>query len=185
MFGVADVAGGVWPGRAAAAFSKLTSADDLDAQGIAALLLPDIQAVFGTLGADRLPCAKLAAALGEMEGRPWAECGKHRKPISPKQLANQLPKFGVMPRNIRLGDDTRKGYALDDFKEAFEHFLASPPTDRHTATRPVNIGDSALSKPRQEKPCGALENAVAINNDGSCGGVAGPNGESPENILLL
>lgn len=123
LFAVAEVTGGDWPRRAADAFAKLTSDDDLDAQGIGATLLADIAGIFAATGEDKLPSAKLVSALVEIEGRPWAEFGKAQKPISPNQLAKQLRRFGVAPCTIRVGDETAKGYALSDFTDAFERFL--------------------------------------------------------------
>jgi hypothetical protein len=84
LLGIAKVAGGDWPSRAAEAFAKLTGTDDLDAHGIRTLLLADIAAVFNKERTDRIPSAKLAEELAAIEGRPWAEWGKHRKSISPK-----------------------------------------------------------------------------------------------------
>ena len=46
LFAIAEIAGGDWPERCAAAFIKLTSRDDLDAQGIGTMLLADIQQIF-------------------------------------------------------------------------------------------------------------------------------------------
>ena len=69
----------------------------------------------------------MAEGLAALEGRPWLEFGKARKPISANQLANQLRRFGVTPRTIRLATgNTAKGYHRDDFKEAFDRFLPPP-----------------------------------------------------------
>lgn len=173
LFAVAEIAGGDWPQRAAEAFTKLTSADDLDAQGIGATLLADIAAVFAAAKVDKLPSVKLAEMLGAIEGRPWAEFGKARNLISANQLANQLRRFGVAPHTIRVGNETPKGYALADFTEAFERFLPnSAVTARHTATTLEQIGDSPLSRPQQDQPRGVSENATSTNDDAACGVVA-------------
>jgi putative DNA primase/helicase len=127
LFAIAEIAEGDWPRRAAEAFAKLTSTEDLDAQGVGTTLLADIAAIFAAEGADRLPSAKLTESLAAIEGRPWAEWGKHRKPISPNQLAIQLRRFGVAPKGIRVGDETLRGYLLADFQEAFDRYLPKPP----------------------------------------------------------
>jgi len=135
LFAIAQVAGGDWPQRATKAFTKLTSKDDLDTQGVGTLLLADIADIFATENTDRLPSATLAELLAAIEGRPWAEWGKHRKPISPNQLANQLRAFGVSPDTIRIGDETPRGYLLTDFQEAFDRYLPKPPLPEcNTAT---------------------------------------------------
>jgi putative DNA primase/helicase len=127
LFTIAQVAGGDWPKRCADAFSKLTSTDDLDAHGIGTLLLADIAEIFDKEATEKIPSARLAEELSAIEGRPWAEWGKHRKPISPNQLASQLHRFGIKPHGIRVGDNTPRGYRLTDFQDAFERYLPKPP----------------------------------------------------------
>jgi hypothetical protein len=147
LFAIAEAAGGDWPQRVHAAFIALTASPDLDAQGVGTLLLSDIADLFAAENTDRLPSSKLAEALGAIEGRPWAEWGKHRRPISPNQLANQLRRFGVSSRVIRVGDETPRGYLLADFSEAFERYLPkSPLPECNTATTP---GKSPISKAQQ------------------------------------
>jgi putative DNA primase/helicase len=126
LFAIAEIVGGDWPRRAAEAFAKLTSTEDLDAQGVGSMLLADIAAVFNEKRADKLPSAELAEALAAIEGRPWAEWGKYRKPISQNQLANQLRPFSISPHAIRFGK-TLQGYELHDFQEAFDRYLPKPP----------------------------------------------------------
>ena len=127
LLAIAEVAGGDWPKRASEAFAKLTSTDDVDAQGIGTTLLADIAAIFAAEGIDRLSSAKLTESLAAIEGRPWAEWGKHRKPISTNQLAIQLRRFGISSDGIRIGGETPRGYLLDWFQEAFERYLPKPP----------------------------------------------------------
>ena len=183
LFALADAAGGDWPCRAAAAFAALTSNEDLDAQGIGARLLADIAAVFAQCEADKLPSAKLAEALASIEGRPWAEFGKSRKPISANQLANQLRKFALAPHGIRITEqqaqrweiktETPRGYALADFKDAFERFLPQPPlSDCNTATTLETIGQNALSRPQQAQAVLHPENSTRPNETGPCCAVA-------------
>ena len=105
---------------------------DLDAQGIGTTLLADIRDIFAASATDRLPSAKLTESLATIEGRPWTEWGKHRRPMSVNQLANQLRRFGITPRGIRVGDETPRGYLLDDFKEAFSRYLPKTPLQSAT-----------------------------------------------------
>jgi putative DNA primase/helicase len=147
LFAIAQVVGNAWPQRVHAAFVALTASADLDAQGIGTLLLSDIADIFTAESTDKLPSSKLAESLAAIEGRPWAEWGKHRKPISTNQLANQLRRFGISPRGIRFGDETPRGYLLDDFKEAFSRYLPdTPSTDCNTATM---LGKTPISEVQQ------------------------------------
>ncbi|MBI4328198.1 MAG: DUF3631 domain-containing protein [Chloroflexi bacterium] len=173
LFAIAEAAGADWPRRAAEAFAKLTTSDDLDSQGIGATLLADIAAVFAAAGADKLPSAKLAGALAEIEGRPWAEFGKNRRPISANQLANQLRRFGVTPRAIRIGDETPRGYTLADFQEAFDRFMPKLPlSECNSATNPENTGENAVSEAQHLKTVLRPENGTSANKDAACCTVA-------------
>jgi putative DNA primase/helicase len=135
LFAIAQIAGGGWPQRAHAAFVALTSNADLDAQGVGTLLLSDIAGLFAAENTDRLPSSNIAESLGAMEGRPWAEWGRQRKPISANQVTNQLRRFGISPKVIRIRDETARGYLLDDFNEVFERYLPiEGALDRNTVT---------------------------------------------------
>jgi putative DNA primase/helicase len=135
LFAIAEIAGGDWPKRASEAFIRLTNADDLDAQGVGTLLLTDIAAAFTTKTADKVFSAQLCEELAAIEGRPWAEWGRQRKPISVNQLATQLRRFSVSPHEIRIGEETGRGYELADFEDAFSRYLADTPvSDRNSET---------------------------------------------------
>jgi len=135
LFAIAEIAGGDWPERVSAAFLRLTSRDDVEAQGVGTALLTDIRQIFESNGVEKMPSATLCNSLAEIEGREWAEWGRARKPISTHQLARLLRRFKVLPRGIRVGDETLRGYFLVDFTEAFSRYLpetSSP--DCNTAT---------------------------------------------------
>ena len=175
LFTIAQVAGGDWPKRCADAFSKLTSTDDLDAHGIGTLLLADIAEIFDKEATDKIPSARLAEELSAIEGRPWAEWGKHRKPISSNQLANQLHRFGIKPHGIRVGDDTPRGYRLADFQEAFERYLPKPPlSECNSAT---TLGKTHDFEVQHADGMLHAENALS---QGECCGVAPCTGEDPD-----
>ena len=144
LFAIAEVIGADWPKRASGAFAKLTSTFDLDAQGIGTTLLADIAAIFGNEGTDKLPSAKLADSLAAIEGRPWAEWGRQRKAISPNQLANLLRPFGISPQVVRIGNETPRGYLLEQFLEQFDRYLPKHPLpDRNSAT---TLGKTSVSE---------------------------------------
>ena len=91
LLAIADVAGGEWPERArkAAEASRNAEADDGSRLEI---LLGDIRDAF----ADKaeMPSADLVKAVVELEGRPWAELGKSRKPLTQNRLARMLKPLG-------------------------------------------------------------------------------------------
>jgi putative DNA primase/helicase len=165
LFTIAQVMGSDWPKRASEAFAKLTSTFDLDAQGVSATLLADIAAIFGKEDTDKLPSAKLADSLVAIEGRPWAEWGRQRKPISPNQLANLLHPFGISPQVIRVGDETPRGYLLEQFLEQFDRYLPKHPLpDRNSAT---TLGKTPVSE--VQHPHGVLHPENGHSTRECCG----------------
>jgi putative DNA primase/helicase len=163
LFAIAEIAGGDWPQRAHSAFMKLTATGDFDAQGIGTLLLADIAGLFEAENADRLASTKIAESLAAIEGRPWAEWGRHRKPISTNQLANQLRRFGISPRVIRVGDETPRDYLLEDFADAFSRYLPSttPRTDRNNATDVEKSGTYEVSEVQHARTMLHPENGLS------------------------
>src|SRR5207245_1607672 len=107
MLAIADAAGGEWPARAHRAAKELAGLDDATDDD-AVTLLADLRDLFGRT--DRLTSAHIVASLGAREDRPWAE-GKHGKPITVRQVAALVRRFGVTPGTIKLPNgDTAKGY---------------------------------------------------------------------------
>jgi hypothetical protein len=122
LFAVAEVAGGNWPGRAAAASAKLTSHEDEDAQSSGVMLLADIRRTFADCQTEKMFSKTLVEILCGMSECQWPEV--HRgKPITENWLARRLHAFGIGSRTLRIGDQRAKGYQLADFKEAFDRYL--------------------------------------------------------------
>jgi len=122
LFAVAEIAGGEWPQRAADAFTKLTSQDDADAQGMGVMLLADIKRAFADGSGEKMFSKTLIETLCGMSDRPWPEAHKG-KPISETWLARRLRDFGISSRTVRIGEQRLKGYELADFQEAFARYL--------------------------------------------------------------
>lgn len=100
-----------------------------------------------------------------MEDRPWPEY-RQGKPITAPRLARRLKPYGVTPKTIRIGENTAKGYKLEDLRDAFARYLppdeavtpshtngdndfrdgSQPPQarDRSGPSRHASNGDSAL-----------------------------------------
>src|SRR5262249_17693113 len=165
LFAIAKTIGRDWPERAATAFMALTASDDLDAHGVGTLLLSDIRQTFIDQQTDKLPSSRLAEYLAAIEGRPWAEWGRMRRAISPNQLANQLRRFGISPRGIRMGDETPRRYVLADFEEAFSRYLQETPSpDCNSATM---LGKTPVSE--VQHPPGVLHPEKAPFTRECCG----------------
>ncbi len=136
LVAIADVANNSWPDRARHAAICLSSVENQAENSIGEMLLSDIRSIFEERAVDRLSSGTLSEALGEMEGRPWADLTNGR-PITTHQLARRLRAFSISPHTIRIGDQTPKGYYASDFGDAFARYL--PP---RTATLPQSRADS-------------------------------------------
>ncbi|ENW78104.1 hypothetical protein F909_03787 [Acinetobacter sp. ANC 3929] len=86
------------------------------------LMLFDIRRVFAELKLDRLPTMDLINALCEDEEAAWRYLNKGGK-ITPRQLAQILKQFNISSKQIRFGEQTKKGYDIADFQECFSKYL--------------------------------------------------------------
>jgi Protein of unknown function (DUF3631) len=118
---VAEVAGGDWPKRAREAAAGLSGSgresDPMES------LLGDVAAVFRRLQTDRLLSRELVEGLRQMPGRPWRGLVKSNG-VTGLWLAQRLRPLGISPRMMRTGRDSGRGYAREDFKEAFQRYGA-------------------------------------------------------------
>jgi len=188
LLAIADAVGGEWPDRVRRALVELCTGKAAQDDSLGTQLLADIRRVFKARKTDRIPSEKLAAALGAMKDRPWAEWSTG-KPITQNQLARQLSRFQIGPRTIRLSDDKTvkgkavKGYHRDWFTDAWERYPASDnseddscpafPRDskRHTVTARENTGKNHDLAHVTGLACGTSENAVSATENAARDGV--------------
>ncbi len=200
LLAIADLAGGEWPKRARKALLELLTGEAAADESIGAKLLADCRAIFNgeeqgepeasaSAGPikDRIASHELIERLSALEARPWVEWGRGARPITAPQLARQLGRFGIAPRNLREGGAVMKGYLRSDFADAWARYLPSDPApddtpppnsptpSRYTATRPANTGDNRRFTAATTPACSGTENGTSANNDAGCSGVAAPN----------
>lgn len=120
LFAIADRAGGDWPARVRRAFVLLGKPDDA-VQSRAEMLLSDFRDMFAKHG-DRILSAAAVGYLVEMEERPWPEYSRG-KPITARQVAALLRRFGIKPNVLRAGEERARGYDKADFNNAFARYL--------------------------------------------------------------
>lgn len=191
---ISDLAGDDWP-RAAREAAVVLHTDDTSAEETAGvILLQGIRDVFHAKGTDRLHTVELAVGLMELEDSPWSESwGKIKD--NPKALGHRLraglKPYGISPKNVRIGDEARKGYELDQFANDFSRYLPSePPPERYNATTQAGQGfpldsrtlhetENATRKPLQDKVCSVVAfSGVQEKATGLSPAVrTGPNGE--------
>jgi putative DNA primase/helicase len=126
---------------------------------------------------------ELVKALVVIEGHPWAEFGRDRKPITQNRLARLLKPYKIKPGTIRIGSgpkDTAKGYKLAQFTDAFARYLPDLPNQTVTPSQPNNDGHFDASQSVTLEGDVTVSNASQPNNDGHCDGVTLSNGMDPD-----
>ena len=117
-----------------------------EAPSIGAELLADVKAVFDDKRASKIFSADLLNALVADEEAPWATWNRG-KPMSPRQLSAKLADFGAKSKQVRVGFETKKGYLLEDFGDAFARYLsAGTPSLSETPKQASNGAASSVSE---------------------------------------
>lgn len=172
LLAIADLAGGEWPTKARQASLELSGAEGQQT-GYKVQLLVDIAAVFAEAGADKLSSQSLCDRLADMEGKPWAEFGDRKKPLTPNQLANILRDFGVTPDGVRIGNDTPRGYHLSQFEEPFSLYLPDIGFQGATPQQGLStLNETHFSQGATKPNVAPCENAVSANAGAGCCTVA-------------
>jgi putative DNA primase/helicase len=130
LLALADLVGGEWPERARQAAVGLSAgAQEGDALGT---LLMDIAILFLRTDKERVFSKLLVAWLESFEDRPWMELRKG-KAITELWLAQQLRRYGVRPKTMRIGEERAKGYEKEDLKEVFRRYIPRSELDAFRA----------------------------------------------------
>ena len=144
---------------AIAAAAQLSGArdDELD-QGVN--LLADIRGVFEDDPArESLATYELLDKLLAIDESPWREWWSDPraddvKPsrAAPRKLARTLKPFGIRPADVWMpSDESRKGYRLDDFRDAWARYLPSTgEREGRDPREPAQEADSRLADTNRE-----------------------------------
>jgi hypothetical protein len=128
LLAIADAAGGEWPARAREAALELTAARQSD-PSLGVRLLADVRDALGD--GDRIWTEELLDHLTKLDEAPWGDL--RGKKLDARGLASRLRRFGIAPRQVRIGETTKKGYVAEDFFDAWVRYLpASPPENSET-----------------------------------------------------
>ena len=105
--------------------------------------------------------AWLVSELVQLEGRPWPEFGRSRKPITANGLARLLRPFGLHPATVRDGAETGRGYyrkALDPVWTQYRIGALDPPLTTVTSnTIQERRGETGFRQPTQPPNCDGCE----------------------------
>ena len=131
LLAVASLAGEEWLRAAVAAALELSGSRD-DELDVGVNLLHDVKAVFdASPNRESLPTYDLLDALLALEESPWRDWwsdprSEDVKPskAAPRKLARMLKPFGIRPVDVWTPSGAaRKGYRLDDFRDAWVRYL--------------------------------------------------------------
>jgi hypothetical protein len=117
LFAIAELAGGEWPERVRKACLALTGEDPEDGR-ISTQLLADLKEIWND-SEDRLFTSTILERLHDLEEGPWSEWGRERKPINAAAVAGLLRQYRIGSKNVRIGDEQKKGYYRGDLVDAW------------------------------------------------------------------
>jgi Protein of unknown function (DUF3631) len=123
LLSVADAAGGDWPKQARVAAVTLVTSSIRGQGSLGIRLLTDIRTVFGDRGA--LATKVLLNDLANMDESVWADI--KGKPLTDRGLALRLRDYEISSKTVRVGEWHGKGYAKEDFYDAWQRYLPQPP----------------------------------------------------------
>lgn len=142
--------------RCALGLCGAKSADDLD-DSLALTLLTDVRNIW-TVGNPHMMTASLIKALERRRDSPWAE-PEHK--LTPRRLAGILRPFGIVPRQVRIGAVSNKGYQRADFEAVFSRYLPSKCSERETCeTTRINTGGNVHFPSETQLACFGCENTL-------------------------
>jgi len=148
---VADLAGGDWPKRAAEACTAFVTGARDDTGSTGTRLLADLRDVFGS--APQLFTQTILDRLHAIAEAPWADYS-YGKPFSARDLADMLKEHQVKSHQLRIGEDSRKGYRRAGLEDPWLRYLPSRDSETsETSETPLasNVSAvSAVSPPRQD-----------------------------------
>ena len=138
LLSVADAAGGEWPNRSRVAAVALVA----DAKGgqpsLGVRLLSDLRTVFGDR--DSLWTVEIIVLLINLEESPWGDL--KGKPIDSRRLSNLLKPYGVVSKQVRIGEQNQRGYTRESLWDAWTRYL---PQEVDVGVSPIASATSATT----------------------------------------
>jgi putative DNA primase/helicase len=177
LLAIAEAAGGDWPERARRAAEAAHSAGGEGEAAPIEALLGDINGIFAEKGIraeegeDKITSADLVEALVKIEGHPWAEMGRARKPLTQTRLARMLKPLGIAPAKIRVADKTPNGYLATLFDDAFARFCPEGGVEPEHRNKADEQRASETFQTGTFSPDVPVAKCEKSNNDGQSSGV--------------
>lgn len=194
---IATVLGEDWLKRANQACIKISGIEH-DEPSLNEQLLIDIKAVFKLKNATRIFSEDLITALCADPEMNWSTHNRGH-PIKQRQLANRLSEYKIASKQLRIGNENKRGYDIADFQDTFKRYLPAPPILSVTTLQAntskgysenlsvTTQGDVTLRKPvqpLQDGTCNAVTHRNPLSSDTSaCNGKNAANDTQNEVIL--
>ncbi len=133
LLAIAETIGGQWPET----IRGCMTGSNPDEGTISCKLLSDIKQIFEDSKSDRIFSDSLVKTLRSIEDHPWADWN-HGKGLNQNGLSRLLSPFGISSKNLRIGNELRRGYEKNSFGDAFKRYLPLIPPDQSVTTSQVN-----------------------------------------------
>ena len=136
----AEAAGGNWLEYAKASLVELNSDAAIERDSIGVQALKSIRAAKAMLpDAKGVASQSLIEILHGMEGSPWAEYGRGKKPITVDALARILARHKIKPHPISIEGIQLKGYEWSQFEDAWKRHCRADSTAEVNGTGRVEL----------------------------------------------
>jgi putative DNA primase/helicase len=137
---VAELAGGDWPRLCKHTAITLSGIEE-ETPSINVELLMDIADIFHDRGVSKIFTADLLEALCHDEDKQWLTWNRG-KPITAHQVSKRLSEFGISPKDIRIGQNHKKGYDLQPINEAIIRYKPMPSVTPPQSATPRQPNDT-------------------------------------------
>jgi putative DNA primase/helicase len=183
LLAIAEVAGGTAPEIARQAALTLSGISTREDESASTQLLADLREMFDAQQLASLSSKDIIEELGKKEDRPWPEW-KNGKPITTRQLAKLLKRFGIKPKEQWNANQNHRGYDLQDFQDAFSRYL--PPVDPLEPLETNKINDlSPAVDPLEKASPSRSENPATPSEKSILADLAHPDGQSREDTAQV
>ena len=135
QFAIADLAGCDWPKSARRVAIKLALERREPSEG--KRLLAAFRDLFSAHGSV-LASAEVQRLLNSDPSNEWVDFRGRGRPISQREIALLLDAYDVHPTYIHRSRKTERGYRVEQFAEAFRHYLPEFPTRERARVRKKN-----------------------------------------------
>ena len=127
---VATVLSDDWLKRAYSACIEVSGIEH-DEPSLNEQLLMDIRTVFELKKVTRIFSDALITALCADPEMNWSTYNRG-KPVTQRQVSNRLGEYGISPKQMRIGNENRRGYDIVCFQDTFKRYLPANPSQSVT-----------------------------------------------------